>query len=204
MFSPMTQQLIEDLCCLPGVGKKTAQRMAFTLLSQNKRTQGTRLGSTLLSAMENIGFCQCCQTYSEQSQCDLCLSVKRNNQLLCVVETPADIIAIEQTHRFHGLYFVLHGHLSPLDGIGPQELGIPLLIERIKNGKITEIILASNPTMEGKATAHYIASQLDRNQVSISRIAFGVPLGGEIEYLDGHTLGHSFDSRQPFTENNPL
>ena len=204
MFSPLTQQLIEDLCCLPGVGKKTAQRMAFTLLSQKKRKKGEQLGQTLLNAMEKIGYCNSCQTYSEQPQCDLCSNPKRDQALLCVVESPADIAAIEQTHSYRGIYFVLHGRLSPLDGIGPHELGIPLLIERIHNNQVREVILASNPTMEGKATAHFIASQLDQNTISLSRIAFGVPLGGEIEYLDGNTLAHAFDSRRPFAQDHPL
>jgi len=204
MFSPLTQQLIDDLCCLPGVGKKTAQRMAFNLLAQKKRSQGSQLGQTLLQAMENVGYCQSCQTYSEQSICEICANPKRQQHTLCVVESPADIAAIEQTHRYKGVYFVLHGRLSPLDGIGPQELGIPLLIERIQQNQVTEVILASNPTMEGKATAHYIASQLNQDNITISRIAFGVPLGGEIEYLDGNTLAHAFSSRRPFSDQETL
>lgn len=200
MFSPFTQELIDALTCLPGIGPKSAQRMAFYLLDEQRRPQGRALASALSTAMERVQRCQRCQTYTEETTCQLCQNPKRQSGQLCIIESPADIIAIEQTHSYNGHYFVLHGHLSPLDGIGPQELGIPQLLHRIEAEPITEIILATNPTMEGKATAHYISTHLTKPDITLSRIAFGVPLGGEIEYLDGHTLAHAFQSRLPFSQ----
>lgn len=200
MFSPLIQELIDTLTYLPGIGPKSAQRMAFYLLDGQRRPQGKQLAQALTAALDNVQRCQRCQTYTEQTHCQLCVDPKRKPSHICVVESPADIIAIEQTHSYQGSYFVLHGHLSPLDGIGPQELHIPALLSRIANEPVEEIILATNPTMEGKATAHYIATHLTKPNITLTRIAFGVPLGGEIEYLDGHTLAHAFQSRLPFSQ----
>ncbi|MCB1827689.1 MAG: recombination protein RecR [Coxiellaceae bacterium] len=200
MFSPLTQQLIDALRCLPSVGPKSAQRMAFELLSENGQAKGLQLSNTLKMAIENVGNCERCQTYTEETLCNLCQNQKRNANLLCIVETPADIIAIEQANMYSGLYFVLHGHLSPLDGIGPKEIGIPKLLERIEKEAIEEVILATNPTMEGKATASYIVSQVNPKVTKCTRIAHGVPLGGELEYLDSGTLTHAFYSRVQMQE----
>jgi len=195
MFSPLTQQLIDALKCLPGIGPKSAQRMAFQLLSDTGQAKGLKLADTLTNAIEKVGNCQRCQTYTENEVCLLCNNPKRDDTQLCIVETAADVIAIEQTNSYRGLYYVLHGHLSPLDGIGPQEIGIPALIERLTSEPITEVIIATNPTMEGKATAAYIASHIDHTKTKCSRIAHGVPLGGELEYLDSGTLTHALFSR---------
>ena len=200
MFSVLTQQLIDALRCLPGVGPKTAQRMAFELLSDKGKARGLHLSKSLQDAIKHVGACERCQTYTEQSVCYLCQNPKRNAKVLCVVETPADIIAIEQANMYSGLYFVLHGHLSPLDGIGPGDIGIPQLLERLSKEPIQEVILATNPTMEGKATASYIASQVDSTKTKCTRIAHGVPLGGELEYLDSGTLTHAFYSRSEILE----
>jgi len=198
MFSPLTEKLIDALRCLPGVGPKSAQRIAFHLLKPPQRSKGLHLSDSMRHALEHVSECERCNTYTEETQCSICTNPKRNSQQLCILETPADIIALEQTHSYNGLYHVLHGHLSPLDGIGPDEIGIPRLIKRINHEQINEVIIATNPTMEGKATAHYIASQLSGATVQISQLAYGVPLGGEIEYLDGHTLAHALQKRLPF------
>lgn len=195
MFSPLTKQLIDSLRGLPGVGPKTAQRMAFQLLAQDGRTKGLALAEALQKAIAEVKYCQHCRMFTEQTICNICQNQKRDNQILCIAENPADVMAIEQTNSFRGLYYVLHGHLSPLDGIGPSEIGIPELFERITKEPITELIIATNPTMEGKATAHYIASHIDHNRIKCSRIAHGVPIGGELEYLDGGTLALAFESR---------
>lgn len=199
-FSPLTQQLIDALRGLPGVGPKSAQRMAFELLADNGKQRGLHLSSALKEAIERVGNCERCHTYTEETLCQLCNNPKRNANLLCVVETPADILAIEQANMYSGLYFVLHGHLSPLDEIGPREIGIPQLLERLEKESIQELILATNPTMEGKATASFIASQVDPNKTKCTRIAHGVPLGGELEYLDSGTLTHAFYSRVEIQE----
>jgi len=195
MFSPLTQQLIDALRCLPGIGPKSAQRMAFQLLDKRGQAKGLALANTLVQAIEKVGNCQRCQTYTENTLCLFCQNPKRDAQQLCVVEGVADVLAVEQTNSYSGLYYVLHGHLSPLDGIGPVEIGIPALLERLKTEPIEEIIIATNPTMEGKATASYIANHVDHTKTKCSRIAHGVPLGGELEYLDSGTLTHAFYSR---------
>ena len=200
VFSPLTQQLIDALRCLPSIGTKSAQRMAFHLLGPQQRAQGQQLAQTIALALERIQRCPRCQNYTEEALCSICQNPKRDDGLLCIVETPADIIALEQTHCFQGRYYVLHGHLSPLDGIGPEELHIPSLLNFISQQPIKELIIATNPTMEGKATAHYIATHLANTNITISRIAYGVPLGGEIEYLDGHTLAHAINTRLPFVD----
>ncbi|MHA7001671.1 recombination mediator RecR [Aeromonas schubertii] len=196
-FSPLLDEMIKALQVLPGVGPKSAQRMAFQLL-ERERSRGLRLAQTLTRALTEIGHCSHCRTFTENEQCDLCASPKRaENGLLCVVESPADVAAIEQTGHYCGRYFVLMGHLSPLDGIGPEELGLEILERRLQNEAIEELILATNPTIEGDATAWYIAEMARSAGVKVSRIAHGVPVGGELELVDGTTLSHSLMGRQP-------
>jgi len=197
MFSPLTKQLIDALCALPGVGPKSAQRIAFYLLSTPGQAKGLALSEALKEAITRVGQCKQCRIYTEHELCDICRNPKRDSSVLCVVESPADVAAIEQSSVYSGLYFVLQGHLSPLDGIGPQDIGIPDLFKRLDSSETKELIIATNPTMEGKATAHYIANHVDHNKMECSRIAHGVPLGGELEYLDGGTLSHAFHSRIP-------
>jgi len=193
--SPRIERLIETLRCLPGVGPKSAQRMTFHLLERD-RAGARRLAEALVEAMDKVGNCSRCRTLSETDICGLCASSSRDAALLCVVESPADVAALEQSTGFRGLYFVLMGHLSPLDGIGPRELGLDLLEARLTTGEVRELILATNPTVEGEATAHYIADMARRHGVRATRIAHGVPLGGELEYIDGGTLSHAFAGRQ--------
>ena len=199
MFSPLTKQLIDALRALPGVGPKTAQRMAYQLLTAKGREKAAALSEALKQAVLSVGECVRCRQFTERTCCDLCDNSKRDQTLLCIVESPADVIAVEQTHAFRGIYFVLHGHLSPLDGVSPLQLGIPHLLLRLQNEPIREIILATNPTVEGRATAQYIANQVDVTRMICTRIAHGVPIGGELEYLDGGTLSHAFYSRQPIS-----
>jgi recombination protein RecR len=194
MSSPLLEQLIEALRCLPGVGPKTAQRMAFQLLERG-RDNGKRLAQTLSEAMELIGHCQLCRTFSETKLCKLCASSHRDASLLCIVESPIDVLAVEQMGAYRGKYFVLMGHLSPLDGIGPDEIGIKQLNSLLADGNIKEVILATNPTVEGEATAHYISELVKQYAIKVSRIAHGVPLGGELEYIDSGTLAHAFAGR---------
>ena len=196
-FSPLLDSLIRELQVLPGVGPKSAQRMAFQLL-ERERKRGLLLGQTLQKALTEIGHCQHCRTFTENSLCDICVNPKRSeNGLLCIVETPADVAAIEQTHLYSGRYFVLMGHLSPLDGIGPKELGLDELESRLQTGEWQEVILATNPTIEGDATAFYIASIAKKYNINVTRIAHGVPVGGELELVDGTTLSHSLSGRRP-------
>ncbi|HDS9975127.1 TPA: recombination protein RecR [Escherichia coli] len=193
--SPLLTQLMEALRCLPGVGPKSAQRMAFTLL-QRDRSGGMRLAQALTRAMSEIGHCADCRTFTEQEVCNICSNPRRQeNGQICVVESPADIYAIEQTGQFSGRYFVLMGHLSPLDGIGPDDIGLDRLEQRLAEEKITEVILATNHTVEGEATANYIAELCAQYDVEASRIAHGVPVGGELEMVDGTTLSHSLAGR---------
>lgn len=196
-FSPLINRLIEDLRCLPGVGPKSAQRMAFHLLEHN-RDAAKQLAHTLLEAAEHIGHCKSCRTLTEDTLCKVCSSSKRDAHKLCIVETPADVNAIEQATDYNGLYFVLMGHLSPLDGIGPKEIGLDQLEARLKEDNIEEIILATNPTVEGEATAHYISEIAKLSDLKTTRIAHGVPVGGELEYIDGGTLSHAFSGRREF------
>jgi len=197
-FSPLVQELIDSLKCLPGVGAKSAQRIAFQLLERNRRG-GSKLASTLAKAMTDIGHCQECRNFTEEALCEICQSPKRQlSTTLCIVETPGDVIAIEQTGEFFGKYFVLMGHLSPIDGIGPDDLGLDILAKQFSTGHFSEVILATNPTVEGEATAHYIAELAEQYQVNISRIAHGVPVGGELEYVDGNTLSHAFSGRKSY------
>lgn len=194
MLSPLIDQLIRSLRILPGVGPKSAQRVALYLLERN-REGAVSLAHALLAAAEHVKHCRSCRTLTEQELCAICASPRRDAGLLCVVESPADVFALEQSGNFSGRYFVLHGRLSPIDGIGPAELGIQQLIERLADG-ITEVIVATNPTMEGEATAHYIAEKAKRLGVKVTRIAHGVPIGGELEYIDGGTLAHALASRR--------
>jgi recombination protein RecR len=187
--------LIETLRCLPGIGPKSAQRMAYHLLERD-RSGAKRLAAALEAAAEKVGHCRECRTLTEHDLCPICASRNRDHSLLCVVEMPTDVVAIEQSGIFRGLYFVLMGHLSPLDGIGPDQIGLDLLSARLAQGEIKEVILATNSTVEGEATAHYIAELAHSHGVQASRIARGVPMGGELEYIDGSTLSHAMAGRQ--------
>jgi len=194
-ISPLIDRLIEALQVLPGVGPKSAQRMALAILRQN-RTGGSRLADTLREAIEKVGYCRRCRTFSELELCGICQDVRRDRQLLCIVESSADIFAIEHAGGYRGTYFVLHGRLSPIDGIGPEALGLDALADLVGHGQIDEVILATNPTVEGEATAHYITESLRGSRVRLSRIAHGVPLGGELEYVDGGTIVHALLGRR--------
>ncbi|MEZ5542814.1 MAG: recombination mediator RecR [Pseudomonadota bacterium] len=193
--SRLIGRLIENLRCLPGVGPKSAQRMAYHLLEHN-RDGGRRLAEALAVAMDKVGNCRECRTLSEEVVCALCANPRRDRGLLCVVETPADVQALEQSTGYQGLYFVLMGHLSPLDGIGPEQLGLDALEARLTGGEVQELILATNPTVEGEATAHFISELARAHGVRPTRIAHGVPMGGELEYIDSGTLSHAFAGRQ--------
>ena len=194
-FSPLIDQLVDALRCLPGVGPKSAQRMAFHLLERD-REGGLKLSDKLKAAMSGVGRCHRCRTLTEADLCDICVNPRRDQQIICVVESPSDVVALEQSGSYRGLYFVLMGHLSPIDGIGPDEIGISDLLSWVTTADITEVILATNPTVEGEATAYFIRSQLASMGVPVSRIAHGVPLGGELEYVDVGTLAHALDGRQ--------
>ncbi len=194
MTASLLEQLIEALRVLPGVGQKSAQRMAYHLL-ERERDGGRRLSAALAAAVERIGHCARCRDFSETELCPPCASAARDAHLLCAVESPADRLAIEQATGYRGLYFVLQGRLSPLDGIGPRELGLEQLSQRLAEGEVQELIIATNPTVEGEATAHYLAQLARQQGVRPSRLAHGVPLGGELEYVDRGTLSHAFGSR---------
>ncbi|WP_237067231.1 recombination mediator RecR [Microbulbifer guangxiensis] len=197
MFSPLIEELIGALRCLPGVGPKSAQRMAMYLLEKDRDAAG-QLARALEQSIERVGRCSQCRTLTEQEICALCANPRRDEKSLCVVETPADVLAIEQAGNYHGRYFVLHGHLSPIDGVGPGDLGIDLLERRLASEPLQELIIATNPTVEGEATAQFIAERARAHGVAVSRIAHGVPIGGELEYIDGGTLAHAFNSRTAF------
>jgi recombination protein RecR len=194
-FSPLIDKLVEGLRHLPGVGPKSAQRMALHLLERD-REGGLALAQALQAAMEGVGHCERCRNFSEQELCAICTDLRRDHTIICVVESPADVAAIEQSGSFRGLYFILMGHLSPIDGIGPEEIGLTALLRRVQDGGIAEIILATNPTVEGEATAYYLTDLLRESSVQVSRIAHGVPLGGELEYVDGSTLAHALTGRR--------
>lgn len=193
--SRLLAELIDALRCLPGVGAKSAQRMAFHLL-ERERQGGVRLAAALESAMRDVGNCTRCRNFSETPVCTLCASTSRDRHVLCVVESPSDLAAIEQATGYRGHYFVLLGRLSPLDGLGPDELGLPLLAERLGEGEVEEMIIATNPTVEGEATAHYLGQLARAAGIRATRLAHGVPLGGELEFVDRGTLAHAFGSRQ--------
>ena len=193
----LLKELIQSLCCLPGVGPKSAQRMAFHLLQRN-REGGKQLSRVLSQALDNIGYCRDCRTLTESELCDVCDNQLRESDVLCVVESAADVWVIDQATSFKGKYFVLHGRLSPLDGIGPDQLGIDVLEQRLANGSIKEIILATNSTIEGQATAHFIGEIANKFNIRATRIAHGVPMGGELEFIDSGTLVHAFNGRHEF------
>ncbi len=195
--SSLVNQLIEALRCLPSVGPKSAQRMAYYLLERD-RSGAENLSSVLAKAVKEVGHCKQCRSLSEQKICDICASSNRDRSLLCIVETPSDVQVIEQSTNFNGLFFVLMGHLSPLDGIGPEEIGLGLLAQRLDQGEIKEVVLATNFTVEGEATAHYISEMVNSRNITASRIAHGVPVGGELEYVNSSTLSHAFSGRQVF------
>lgn len=194
LYPPSLLALIEALRVLPGVGPKSAQRMAFHLLERN-RTGAQLLAGALETARKEVGHCQRCRMFAEQALCPICAATSRDRSLLCVVESPADVVAVEQSGSYKGLYFVLMGHLSPLDGVGPEQIGLPLLENILQQGEVKEVILATNPTVEGEATAHFIAELAQRHRIKPSRIAHGVPMGGELEYVDGGTLAHALAGR---------
>jgi len=193
--SVLIDRLIDALRCLPGVGPKSGQRMAFHLLERDR--DGARLlAEALQQAADQVGHCDYCRTLCEDARCSVCNDERRDCSQLCVVETPTDVQAIEQSGSFRGRYFVLMGHLSPLDGIGPEDIGLDLLNERLQQGDVQEVIVATNPTVEGEATAHYISELARQAQVRASRIAYGVPFGGELEFVDAGTLSHALTGRQ--------
>jgi recombination protein RecR len=192
--SPKLAHLIETLCCLPGIGKKSAQRIAYHLLERD-RDGARKLATSMNDAMDSIGHCQRCRTFSETEICPLCASHKRDRALLCVVESPADVASIEQSD-YRGLYFVLIGHLSPLDGIGPDEIGLPELGQLFDEGEIEEVILATSTTVEGEATAHFIGEMVRKRNLKVTRIAHGIPMGGGLEYVNSRTISHAMAGRR--------
>jgi recombination protein RecR len=192
---PLLEQLIEALRCLPGVGPKSAQRMSLHLLERD-RDGGKYLSTVLIDAMERIGRCSECRNLTEQEVCQICANDQRDRQQLCIVESPSDVIAIEHATGYRGRYFVLMGHLSPLDGIGPADLGLDQLADRLAQSPPAEMIIATNPTVEGEATAYYLQRMAQKHGVQVSRIAHGVPLGGELEFTDQSTIAHAFTTRQ--------
>ena len=194
-ISPLIDRLIESLQAQPGVGPKTATRTALHLLQHN-RSGAQALASVLAEAAERVQRCRSCRTLTESDLCSICANPRRDARLLCIVESPSDIVAIEQAGGFSGRYYVLHGRLSPIDGIGPQELGLTTLPEYVRAGEVDEVILATNPTVEGEATAHYVKESLRDSGATVTRIAHGVPLGGELEYIDGGTIVHALQGRR--------
>lgn len=180
---------------MPGIGRKSAQRIAFHLLERDREGAAAMSGA-IAEAMDGIGHCTRCRMFSEHDLCSICSSSGRDATQLCIVESPADVMAVEDATGYRGMYFVLMGHLSPLDGIGPEELGLSALEKRIRDESISEVIIATNPTVEGDATAHYLSDMASKHAVPASRIAHGVPLGGELEYVDGGTLSHAFYGRR--------
>lgn len=195
-FSPALQELIEALRCLPGVGPKSAQRMTLHLLERDREGAAV-LATALQQAVERVDHCSRCRNFTELDICEICADPRRDAATICVVETPGDVLAVEQSGSFRGIYFVLMGHLSPIDGIGPAEIGLEKFHRRVLDEGITEVILATNPTVEGEATAYYLTDMLGPEGVKVSRIAHGVPLGGELEYVDGSTLAHALSGRRP-------
>lgn len=194
----MIESLNKAFCVLPGVGKKTAQRFVYHLLERN-RNGGLELAKALVDAMKHIAHCPSCRTLSEKEPCDICANHNRDNTQLCIVETPSDIHAIEQSSAYRGKYFVLSGYLSPIDGIGASELGLDALEQKLHSQDIEEIILATNATVEGEVTAHYISDMAKQFDVRITRIAHGLPIGGELEYADINTIAHALSGRKDYT-----
>ena len=196
MFSPNIQDFIDSLCGLPGIGKRTAQRIALNLLTNN-RVLGYKLAESLKSALDKVNKCERCRNFSEDKLCDICQEDKRTVQL-CIVESALDVWAVEESGGYNGYYFVLHGYISPIDDMGPEQLGLDLLDKTIKEREWQEVILATNPTVEGEITAHYIKKRLEKQGLNITRIAHGVPMGGELEYIDGGTLARAFMGRTSY------
>ncbi|WMS88181.1 recombination mediator RecR [Pleionea litopenaei] len=195
MAENLLEELVEGLRCLPGVGRKSAQRMALYLLERNRRG-GEKLAQVLSDAMSRIEHCKQCKNFTESELCEICSNYKRDASLICVVESPADVLAIENSGAFEGHYFVLMGQLSPLDGIGPEELGLDTFETRLQSQQIREVILATSSTIEGEATAHYLRELIEKYQIPVTRIAQGVPIGGELEYIDSGTLARSINERR--------
>jgi recombination protein RecR len=195
-FSPALQELMEALRCLPGVGPKSAQRMTLHLLERD-REGASQLSTALQAAVDRVDHCSRCRNFTELEVCEICADPRRDASTICVVETPADVLAVEQSGSYRGIYFVLMGHLSPIDGIGPAEIGLDRFQQRVVEEGISEVILATNPTVEGEATAYYLIDMLQPRGIRVSRIAHGVPLGGELEYVDGSTLAHALSGRRP-------
>jgi len=198
LYPPSLSRLIEALRSLPGVGPKSAQRMAFHLLERD-RDGAREIAASVTAAIDALGHCRRCRMFAEGDLCPICAASGRDRTLLCVVESPADVVAIEQSASFRGCYFVLMGHLSPLDGVGPDQIGIEGFERLLAEGEAREVILATNPTVEGEATAHFLAEVVARFGLRASRIAHGVPVGGELEYVDGGTLAHALAGRQTLT-----
>ena len=194
-ISPLIDRLIDSLQALPGVGPKTATRTALHLLQYN-RPGALALATALTDAAENVRRCRTCRTLTESEQCAICVNPRRDGQVMCIVESPSDIVAIELAGGFSGRYYVLHGRLSPIDGIGPDELGLIDLPRLVGEAGVSEVILATNPTVEGEATAHFIKESLRGTGAAVTRIAHGVPLGGELEYIDGGTIAHALQGRR--------
>ena len=194
--SPLVDSLIEAFQCLPGVGPKSAQRMVLHLLERNKNA-GLILANTLSNALESVGKCSNCRIFTEDEICQICSNEKRNKKQICVVESVSDVFAIEMSNQFTGQYFILHGHLSPIDDIGPEELGLEKLFTRVREEGIEEIILATNSTLEGETTSHFIYDKIKTiENLKVTKLARGVPLGGELEYVDRGTIMHAFSGRQ--------
>ncbi|MCB1605754.1 MAG: recombination protein RecR [Xanthomonadales bacterium] len=194
MNNDALEELIESLKLLPGVGRKTAQRMAFALL-EGERLSARRLSRALQAAAERIRRCSRCRNYCEADLCAICTSPQRSAETLCVVENPADLHALEQATGYRGHYFVLHGRLSPLDGVGPAELGLAQLADLLADNPVSEVVIATNPTVEGEATAHFVAEIAQAGGAQVTRLAHGIPVGGELEYVDRQTLAHAFGGR---------
>ncbi len=196
--SSLLKELVDALRCLPSVGTRTAQRMAFHLLEHDRRG-GERLASVMARAMREVQHCSRCRTLTEQPICRICANPARDAGLLCVVEHPSDVVAIEQATGFRGFYFVLGGRLSPLDGITPEDIGLDQLQARLAEGEVREVILATNPTVEDEVTAHYISELAAKHHIPATRIAHGVPVGSELEYVDSGTLSHAFEGRRKYS-----
>jgi recombination protein RecR len=194
-FSPALTELIEALRCLPGVGPKSAQRMTLHLLERD-REGAAALARALEQAVARVDHCERCRNFTELELCEICSDPRRDRTTVCVVETPGDVLAVEQSGSYRGLYFVLMGHLSPIDGIGPADIGLDRFQAQVLAEGVSEVILATNPTVEGEATAYYLTDMLLPQGIKVSRIAHGVPLGGELEYVDGSTLAHAFSGRR--------
>lgn len=196
--SPRVESLINAFICLPGVGRRSAQRMAYALLERD-RSGGMHLAEALLEAMTHVKQCTRCRNFAEEALCPVCADPRRHHAQVCVVASPADVLAVEQSGEYQGRYFVLMGHLSPIDGLGPEQIGLDLLEQQLSAGGIEELILATGTTVEGEATAHYILDMAESHGIGVSRIAQGVPMGGDLEFVDGVTLAHALRSRRSVT-----